>query len=465
MYADRLMNTYVNIATSGPVIQELMQRLDLSEPPEVDAEIIANTELFKITVENTDPSMAAAIANTLADVLIAQSSELFIGGGKSLTEVLGEQLNLIQDDLESTRQEYEDLLAQTPAPENIETTRQLLQLKQTNYATLLSQYEQARSREAIQASMITVFETAVVPDTPSRPRVLLTVTLGFITGLVGGLGLAFILENLDTTLYDIEDIKATAKLPTFGEIPGANKKERNNFQEKFSPFAESFRDLATKLEVSNHSPSKKVLLLMSAEPNQGKSMITFHLACSLAELGKRVVAVDCDTRMPKLHSFFHLPNEIGLKDVLEQKVVLEDALQMCPSEDVRVLTSGSRFAHPSQMLGSIQMGKLIKNLSQQFDYVLLDSPAMLAVADVAALTPKASGLILIVRRAHAKKESVQAATDYLAKQNGKPAILIINEGEKLDHYYYYKDRKNLGSLFGALRSFAKQIREYINRPS
>lgn len=438
MYADRLMNTYVNIATSRPVLEEIMKRLDLSRPPEIKAEVIPNTEFIKITVEHTDPSVAATVANTLADVLVAQNNRLFIGGGKSLSEVLGGQLTLIKNDLDKTQQEYETLLTQIPpAPESIEAARQLLQLKQSNYASQLEQYQQAVSREGIQASMITVFETAAVPENPSKPRVLINVALGFVVGLVGGLGLAIIFENLDTTLYEIEDIESVTKLPTLMKIPKANERQISTFQESSSPFAEAFRNLATYLQVTNHHSKKKVLLLVSAEQRQGKSMITFHLACSLAELGTKVVAVDCDTRRPRLHSIFHLPNQFGLKDVLEQKATLDDALQKSSFEGVQVLTSGSQLAHPSQMLGSVQMDKLVKSLSQKFDYVLLDSPAMLAVADVGALTPNADGLILVVRQGHAQKEAVQAASSFLARQNGKFTFLIVNSVKSTKHYDYY----------------------------
>ncbi len=126
MYAERLMNTYVNIATSRPLLEEVMERLDLNEPPEITAEIISKTELIRITVEGTNPLMVAAIANTLTDILITESSQLYIGGGKSLTDVLGQEMTIIQDDLEKAQQEYESLLAKTPAPESIDTTRQLL---------------------------------------------------------------------------------------------------------------------------------------------------------------------------------------------------------------------------------------------------------------------------------------------------------------------------------------------------
>jgi hypothetical protein len=256
------------------------------------------------------------VANNLAEILIAQEYQLYTGAGKTSSEVLGKQLTQSKADLDESLQEYQKLLIRTPVPDNIEVARQLVQLNQNRYASLLSQYEQALSREEIRANMITVFQTAAVPETPFEPRVALNIALGVIAGLVGGLALAFFFENLDTTLYTTEDIETAAKLTALVKIPKGNKSEIGTFQENFSPFTEAFRSLATNLQVAIHQQSKKVLLLVSAEPNQGKSMITFHLAYSLAELGKNVVAVDCDTRMPKLHSYFHLPNQVGLKDVV-----------------------------------------------------------------------------------------------------------------------------------------------------
>lgn len=459
MYTDRLMNTYIEIATSRPVKEELVKRLDLKESPTLAAEIIPSTELIKITVEDVDPKRAALVANTLADILVAQEYELYTGGGKTSTEVLGEQLTQIKADADESLQEYQKLFVETPAvPEKIDAARQFYELNQNRYASLLSQYEQARLREEIRANMITVFQTAAVPKTPSSPRVPLNIALGVIAGLVGGLGMALIFENLDTTLYEIKDIETATKLPALTKIPKANKREIITFQESYSPLAEAFRALATNLQLTIHQQSKKVLLLVSAEPNQGKSMVAFCLACSLAELGKNIVVVDCDTRMPKLHRYFQLANQVGLKDVLEQRVALEDALQESSCKGVRVLTSGSQLAHPSQMLSSVQMAKLIRSLSQQFDYVLLDSPAMLAVADVAALTPNASGLTLVVRQAHAERGAVQAAGNFLTGQNGKFTCLIVNQVENGNHYYY-KDRKRLKYLFAFVTGISRQIRD------
>jgi capsular exopolysaccharide synthesis family protein len=453
MYADRLINTYINIATSRQVLEELEERLDLLEPPAIKAEVVPSTELIKITAEHADPVMAARIANTAADVLVEQSSHLYIGGGKSLTEVLAGQLEQVQTDLQKAQDEYEILLAKTPAPESIESTRQLLQLKQNNYAELLSQYEQARFREEIQSSMITIFESAEISDTPSKPQVLLNLILGLAAGMIGGFGLALLLENFDTTLYQVDKIEAAVKLPVLVKIPKASKKEITAVEGDLSSLAESFRQLVAVLQETGEQKRQKVLLLASAEPNQGKSMITYRLACALTELGVKVVAVDCDARRPKLHTYFQIPNELGLKDILENKTELKDALQTCSVENVWVLTSGSRLAHPSHMLSSVQMNKVMESLRKDFDYVLLDSPAMLAVADVAALIPHADGVLLVVRQSHAKFEAVREVGRNLKKLKDKFIGLVVNQSPYSNHYSYYRDAKKSTTLISSARSF------------
>lgn len=439
VYADQLMNTYVEMATRRPVLEELMKRLLLDKAPEIKAEIIPNTELIKITVEDTNPKLAAQAANTLADILIAEGNQLYVGGGKHLSEVLGAQLAQIQTDMEVTRTEYEKLLLQTPpAPDEIETARQALQLKQSNYATLLAQYQQARFREEIQGSMITVFETAIVPFTPSKPRVMLNIVLGMFVGLAGGLGLAFLFENLDTILYSIRDIETVTKLTALAKIPKGHKNQVLMAQDELSPIAEAFRNLATYVQQIDPGREVKALLVVSAEPNQGKSLIVSQLAFALAESGRKVVAVDCDLRLPSLHNVFSLPNKQGLADLLERRGSLEKALQKNAYGGVSVLTSGSLPLHPSKLLGSQQMTDLIDQLCQKFDYVLLDTPAMLGLADVAAMIQKVDRFLWVVRRAYARREAVEAAGKFLAGYPEKSMGLIINQADHDGYYGYYR---------------------------
>ena len=409
--ADRLMNTYIEIATGESVLAELVKKLNLSKPPNIKAEILSNTELIKITVEDPNPNMAATAAYTLANILITQSRQLYSGGGISSTEVLGKQLAIAKDGVDLTQQKYQQLLIQTPAaPDEIAVAEQALNMQQNTYATLLAQYEEASIRETMQANMVTIVEPATVPLTPSKPRVILNYALGLVMGLIGGMGLAFLFENLDTTLHTQDEIESITKLPALAKIPKANKKQLDISKNGTTSFAESFRNLATKIQIINLQQPNKILLIMSAEPRQGKSMIVSNLAFALAETGKKVVAVDCDMRLPRLHRLFHLSNQYGLSDVLTRKAGLIKSLQKSQYKGVSVLTSGQPIDHPSQVLGSPEMAKLIDRLCQKFDYVLLDSPAILSFADTEILAYIANGLILVVRRAYTKRESVQMAS-------------------------------------------------------
>jgi polysaccharide biosynthesis transport protein len=510
MYSDRLMNTYIEIVNSRPVLTNLEEKLALTKAPVVKAEILPNTELIKITVEYTNPQIVAKAANTLADILIERSVPQYIGGNKSSQELLSEQLaqakadldqaqqayNVLQaqilpdsqqldlakqslqfaqnqyatlseqyeqaisrgdaktieilakqltrvkTDLDQAQQTYDTLLVKTlPNSQKIDAVKQSLQLKQNLYATLIAQYGQESIRGETQANMMTVVETADVPNQPVRPQVLLNYALGLIAGLIGGLGLAFIFENLDTTLYTVEDVEAIAKLPAMANIPTAAKGQMNISQNGATSFAEAFRNLAISIQMTSHKQTGKALLFMSAEPAQGKSMIVYNLAFSLSEFGEKVVVVDCDLQLPKIHSLFGLANETGLGDILEKKIAINDALQETTFEGVKVLTSGSNPDHSSISLNSAQMVKAIQELKKQFDYILLDTPALLAVADVAAIAQNVDGLIEVVRRMHAKRADVQKASKFLAGFPDKFVGLIVNQTENNHIFEYYQSKK------------------------
>ncbi len=441
MYADRLMNTYVEIAKSEPIAQQLSEQLLLVHRPTIDAKIVPNTELIEITVQETNPVRAATEANALAQILTTEESQLYAGGGTKVTDVLQQQVGTAQADMDRARQQYEKLLVQTPsAPDRIQAQGQLLSLSQANYESLLSQYQQAQFREQIQASMITVWQKALVPQRPSSPVPLLNYALGLFVGLVGGMGLALVLENLDTTLYTTAEIEATTKRTALALIPAGSKQQVRHFQRDFSPVAEAFRNLATLLQQRNSRNKGNVVLIMSAQPSQGKSTVAFQLAASLAEMGKSILVIDCDTRVPRLHALFHIPNDRGLRDVLEDKMAPEEAIQKTSIERVSVLTNTALPAHPTQLVSSAQMVQLIAELKQRFDYVLLDSPALLAVADTAALYPCADLAILVARRGYTTREALRSAENFFEESTSKPVYLVVNYAESNHSYGYYHYR-------------------------
>lgn len=447
-YADRLMNTQAEIATSGPVLQELTTQLGLDEPPQIEVEIIPNTELIKIIVEDMDPVLAKEAANALAAILVAKSRELYSGGGKASSEILSEQLTQVNEELKQARQEYESLVTQPlQDSETITAVRQSIALKEETQTMLLEQYEQARIKEAIRANTLSVVEPAVIPLAPSQPRRALNVALGFMVGLAGGIGLAFLLENLDTTLHTTEQIGRVTELAILGQVPVASKGQQIAFFNGNSPQVEAFRRLGTNLFNIEHD-QPKTLLVTSAEPGEGKSTVVANLAFTLAEVGRRVIVIDANLRRPALHQFFAVSNEIGLSNLLTADrepadIQLSYQTQHAPAASsslrfivqavadsrvagVQVLTSGPIPANPAKLLSSSRMVDLLKRLADCYDLVLLDTPPLGTVADAVVLAPLVNSVLLVIGSGQVRREAVQLACQQLAAVNARSVRLIVN---------------------------------------
>jgi len=212
-YADRLMNTYVKLATTTPVLDELKQRLGLSKLPIIEVKTLPTTELIQITVEDSDSNTAILVANTLGEILISKSLELYTGSGESSLDLLSKQVSTMEQEVSEARTVYLDLVAKTPEDtEGIQNAKQMLDLKQQMYASILEQYEQTRQKLSLRANSISVVQPAMFPDSPVSPRKVLNIALGFMVGMIGGLGLAFLFENIDTTLYSADQIEMVSEL-------------------------------------------------------------------------------------------------------------------------------------------------------------------------------------------------------------------------------------------------------------
>lgn len=442
MYAERLMNTYVEILRSRPILEEAIQRLELSMSPEdlatkIKVEGLANTELIRISVGDGNPRRVRDIANTLAALLIEQSESLYSGGGKSAREILKEQLEVIEGNLEQDRASLQSLMTSAAGAQGeIDALNNKIALEEETYAMLLRQYEEARVAEAMRASSITVVEPAIEPEVPSRPRKSLNIMLGTLVGLAGGMGLAFFLENLDTTLYTMEQVRAIAGLPILGKIPAAKiHKLRGQgrsaiYTNADSPQGEACHLLRTNILSLSCDRPLKTLVITSAERKEGKTTVVANLGQAMAQAGRKVVAIDADLRLPALHQVFGLPNEVGLSNILERQASLEEALHDTGIPRLQVLTSGPLPSNPTELLGSLEMALLLHQLIQEFDIVLLDTPSLLAVPDTAVLAPLVDGVAVVVGLVQARREAVQAALKQLADVKVKPVGVIVNRAEQ-----------------------------------
>jgi capsular polysaccharide biosynthesis protein len=209
-YAERLMNTYVVILKSRPLLEEAARRVGYNSTAgqmagKITVEAVPDTELMRISVEDGSPTLARDMANALAGLIIEQSDELYSGGGKSAREILEEQLTIIEDGLAENRANLYSLLNSSSSdPGEIDALNSRIMLEEETYAMLLRQYEQARVAEAMRARSITVVDPAIPPTKPTSPNKKLNVALGALVGLGAGAGLSFLFENLRTTTPAME---------------------------------------------------------------------------------------------------------------------------------------------------------------------------------------------------------------------------------------------------------------------
>lgn len=450
MYADRLMNTYTRLATSRPVLDQLAIKLDIKVLPQISVETIPNTELLKISVESTIPAIAQNSANTLATILITQGKELYSGGSKSTLEILAEQLKQAEDELHKARQELDTIMSQIPKDASrIAVMNEAIKLKEATYATLLEQYDQARLRDSLRANLISIVEPAVLPLLPSKPNKMLNLALGLVVGVVGGIGLAFLIESLGTRLYSSKQIEEVANFALIGKIPLLPRRSLLTFgQQSYgninTPFREAFRRLHIQLFMQNHSGpnqlSAKTFLVTSSEPGEGKSTITTNLAIAIAQSGKKVILVDCDLHIPTQHKRNGLENTVGLSTVLSKHTNLEKAVVQGEYRGMFLLTSGPLPSLPTNLLGSPQMKALLKELSEQFDVILLDAPAILVVSETAILAPIVDGVVFVARRNFIHEEPLREACKQLRNNKANVIGLVINEAESNGSYSYYQNR-------------------------
>jgi capsular exopolysaccharide synthesis family protein len=440
-YADRLMNTYARITTSGPALNELAKGLNLDQPPKVDVENLANSELMQITVEDPNPVLTRDAANALAAILITLSTEQFAADRESAQGILSQQLVQLEDELSQARQEYASLVTEfSDDPERLTAAQRSIALKEATYGTLLEQYDQARIRDSIQANIPYVIEPAEVPQTPSNPNLTMNIALGLLVGLVGGIGLAFLFENLDTKLYTTAHIQETTDLPTLVSVPTAGKQWQAGFLNGESPEGEAFRRLRTRilnLDQDQDGPLRS-LAITSAVPGEGKSTVVASLAYAMAQTERRVIVVDGNLRRPTLHKIFELPNQMGLSTVLSGETTLDEAVQQSKIPWLFVLTSGTLPSEPALALGSPRMATVIEQLTQQFDWLYLDTPSLLAVTDAALLAPLVDGVVLVVGYAQARVEAVQVAYQQLTDVGAHSIGIVVNRADQdggLQYYY------------------------------
>ena len=437
-YSQLIMQTYASILTTGKVRSEIKEELGLEVFPQLDADLVPNTELMRIRAEATDPAVARDIANLGAVKLIEQSQALYSGSGISSLELLEEEITRVQNELEDARADYDLLIQDFPDDAvSINAASELIALKERTQLSLFQQFENVRTEKALISNQITVIEEAFASSTPAKPRHGLNIGLGIVVGLVLGVAVALLIENLDNTLYTVHQIETITESPTVGRIPSSEEQLKilrldNLFQSEL----EAFRRLRTNILASDVRMTNQAVLVTSAEQGDGKSTILANLAVVLAQSGRRVLVIDCDLRRPAQHDLFDASNKHGLTDVLLGNMTSDDVVQSTSYPRLEVMTSGDLPPNPTELLGSPQMAEFLDTIKAEYDMVLLDTPALFSVIDAAVLVPLVESVVLVVAQAQSRRDALAAVRQQLKNVQAKAINVVINRVEKAKSFAY-----------------------------
>ena len=453
----QLASTYADIAKRAPVQDATKTALGLTWLPDYTVRVVPNTQLVEISVVDTSPPRAQAVAAELANQLILQTP---MQSGSTMEQrqvFIKTQLDDLEIKINETRDEITkkqaDLANLFSARQIADTQTQIagLQTKlstlQANYAALLSNTQQGA------INTISIIEPAQLPRSPIGPNKPATILLAAVIGFILAAGAAFLLEYLDDSLKNPDDVQKILGLTTLGAIPvmeeTATRGELAVVASSHSMASEAFRVLRTNLRFAGVDRPLQTILITSPAPSEGKSLTVANLGAALAQAGERVILVDADLHRPRLHRVFGLRNNRGITSaLLEEHPNLDGLLQDTTVPGLQVLTSGPLPPNASELLGSAHMRELLSQLSRQADVLLLDSPPATALADAAVLATQTDGVLLVLDAGNTRREAARRASEALGRVNARVVGAILNRlptsGGGYYYYYYYHARYHSG---------------------
>ncbi len=335
------------------------------------------------------------------------------------------------------------------------------ELTRNLYDNLQMKLKEASVTAGMSAANITVVDRAEVPFVPVEPQKGKAIGYGFFGGLLIGCVLAFVIESIDDRLRTSEEVESASMLPSLAAIPhlthGAEKRKGDGrgeaesgastapqmvtISEPKSHGAESYRSMRSALMLSSIDNPPRVIAITSAFPAEGKTTTAVNLAIVLAQRGERVLLVDADLRRGSLHRAFGLPDRsAGLSTVLSQPGVHMELPTPFPDlPTLNVLATGPRPPNPGEMLSSNRMEDQMRQWTQQFDRIVIDTAPLLPVSDTQALAVRADAVILVARAGVTRKRALVRARDLLWRINAPLSGVVINDVDlRLENFYTYR---------------------------
>lgn len=306
---------------------------------------------------------------------------------------------------------------------------------------------------------VVVEQRAAVPAEPLTPRPAQNLAFGLILGVIAGIGVALLRDSLDNTVKDQATLEQLTATGMVGSIPTDKTRASEpavSFGSENSAIAESFRKLRTNLHFLAVDNPPRMIVVTSSVPSEGKTTTAINIALALAESENSVLLVDGDMRRPAVSSYLDVVGSVGLSTVLSGSATTSEALQETRYQRLSVLAAGTTPPNPSELLGSLAAKSLLQELREQFDYVIIDTPPLMAVTDAAVLSVTADGALMMVRFGHTKREQVAQSVRMLKDVGASllGTVMTMTPVRGRGAYSYQYDYYSEGS--GSKRSNAQR---------
>jgi succinoglycan biosynthesis transport protein ExoP len=364
------------------------------------------SDVFRFSAVSSNASNAALAANTYAETYIDGQRTDLINEFEARSAVLQEQLDAIE------RGEG-DPSRETQYREQLEDLQVSAELAETSGARLI--------------------DRATIPGAPFEPTPTRSVMLALVVGALLGLGAAFLIDYLDRTIRDEDELQRYSGVPNLATIQRLPTPKKNapplvvSRSDPGSATAEAYRNLRTAVRFLALENELQLVQITSSHPGEGKTTTATNLAFAASKAGQRVLLIDCDLRKPQVHNFLGLGNYKGLTNVLLGEAKMHEVAQeLADSNGLLVITSGDVPPNPAELMAGDGIRRALVQIGKRFDLVVLDSPPVLAVSDPQILAEFVDGVILVVSGTSTDSRSVSRAVERLSQVDANTLGTVLN---------------------------------------
>jgi len=366
---------------------------------------------------------------------------------KQMEDTIRERLASQEDTLINLR---EKSIAYHTLQRDVKTNREI-------YEVLLQRLKEVGVAEGASTNNISVVDPAVVPFSKHKPNTKLNLALGLALGLFIGFVIAFILEFMDDRIRTVEELEQLLDIPVLGIVPFFRRKDKSQalltVLDPQSLTAEAFRSMRTNLLFSTREGAPKIMHITSAKPNEGKTSAAVNLAGTFSQSGKTVLLIDADLRKPDIHRRLDLDGTVGLSNYLIGQTDDDAAIIQATSvSGLFAMPAGPVSPNPVELLSSERMLELLRITSEKYDYIIIDSPPVMGLADALVLSNRASATIFLAASNQSKRPQLLDALNRLTQAHGNVIGSILSKAKNVrgsysnfEYYYYYQGDKKLTS--------------------